>query len=374
MAYTYYRPITIDYTKVSTSNHTDFPVVIAGTYSYLATTANGGNVESANGYDIKFTSDEAGTTQLKQQTESWDATTGRIEIIVKIPTLSYTSNTTIYMWYGDSSVTTSNDDASNVWNSAYKFVCNMNADPSTTVYDSTSSPAHMTTQGSMTSGDLVDGAIGKSVVFERSKSQYAKTATSVAKLNITGDYTLEYYGKFNDVTLENVLLGRGDGGAYLQYWLSTENTAKVWLVSSGGGNFKSTSTLTTGTYYYIVGVRDVTTGRIYINGTQDNTGTGFNNPASRTEPLFHGYNNYSPVQRYGDSETAFLRVSNVARSAGWIATIYNNINSPSTFYSIGAAVGGVTSELKKVASVPYASIKKIDKIAIASVKKFSGIA
>ncbi len=32
-----------------------------------------------------------------------------------------------------------------------------------------------------------------------------------------------------------------------------------------------------------------------------------------------------------------IRVSNIARSADWIAAEYNNQKNPSTFYSIGAA-------------------------------------
>src|SRR6185437_16493291 len=39
-----------------------------------------------------------------------------------------------------------------------------------------------------------------------------------------------------------------------------------------------------------------------------------------------------------------VRVSNVARSAGWIATEYNNESSPSLFYTaaLGQSTGGVT--------------------------------
>ncbi|MEO8368841.1 MAG: LamG-like jellyroll fold domain-containing protein, partial [Candidatus Solibacter sp.] len=33
-----------------------------------------------------------------------------------------------------------------------------------------------------------------------------------------------------------------------------------------------------------------------------------------------------------------VRISSAPRSAGWIATGYNNQSSPSTFYSIGAAI------------------------------------
>src|ERR1700736_7070434 len=100
------RTITIDHTKVPNTDQTNFPVLISGTYPYLATTANGGNVRSANGYDIIFTSDAAGTSNLTFERESYNPTTGTATFWVKIPTVSHTTDTAIYMFYSNSSVTT----------------------------------------------------------------------------------------------------------------------------------------------------------------------------------------------------------------------------------------------------------------------------
>ena len=46
--YSYRRAITISHTKVPTTDQTDFPVLVSGTFSYLATTANGGNVTNSS--------------------------------------------------------------------------------------------------------------------------------------------------------------------------------------------------------------------------------------------------------------------------------------------------------------------------------------
>jgi methylaspartate ammonia-lyase len=40
---------------------------------------------------------------------------------------------------------------------------------------------------------------------------------------------------------------------------------------------------------------------------------------------------------FGGGTLDEVRVSSTARSAGWIATEYNNQSSPSTFYTVGAA-------------------------------------
>src|SRR5262249_28636001 len=91
--YTYSRTITIDHTKVPNTDQANFPVLISGTYAYLATTSNGGNVSNANGYDITFTSDAAGTQTLPYERESYNATTGAVNLWVKVPTLSHTADT-----------------------------------------------------------------------------------------------------------------------------------------------------------------------------------------------------------------------------------------------------------------------------------------
>ena len=49
--YTYSRSITINHNKVPNTDQSNFPLLISGTYPYLATVANGGRVRNSNGYD-----------------------------------------------------------------------------------------------------------------------------------------------------------------------------------------------------------------------------------------------------------------------------------------------------------------------------------
>ena len=74
--YAYRRVITINQTKVTNSDLTDFPILVSGTYPYLATVANGGMVQSANGYDVIFTSDATGHTLLDFEIDGYNAITG----------------------------------------------------------------------------------------------------------------------------------------------------------------------------------------------------------------------------------------------------------------------------------------------------------
>jgi hypothetical protein len=92
--YSHTRAITIDHTKVA-ANQTNFPVLISGAYGFLANVANGGQVTNANGYDIYFAADAAGTARLDHEIESYDPATGTIAMWVRIPALSSTCDTVI---------------------------------------------------------------------------------------------------------------------------------------------------------------------------------------------------------------------------------------------------------------------------------------
>lgn len=100
----YRRAITIDHTKVPNTDQANFPVLISATYSYLATTANGGNVTNTNGYDILFTSDADGLNPIPFERETYNPSTGAINYWVQVPTVSHTTDTVIYMFYGNSSI------------------------------------------------------------------------------------------------------------------------------------------------------------------------------------------------------------------------------------------------------------------------------
>src|SRR2546428_11772733 len=117
--YTYRRTITIDHTKVPNTDLSNFPVLISGTYSYLATTSNGGNVQNANGYDVIFTSDTGCANKLDHEVESYK-TNGEVRYWVKVPTVSHTApDTTIYMCYGNTSISSSQENKNGVWESYF---------------------------------------------------------------------------------------------------------------------------------------------------------------------------------------------------------------------------------------------------------------
>ena len=103
-AFAYERAITIDHTKVQNSDQQNFTVLISGRFGYLATVANGGKVQSDSGFDIAFAADPAGTQLLSWEIDSYSPVTGAAGFWVKVPLLSSTADTVIYLLYGNPAV------------------------------------------------------------------------------------------------------------------------------------------------------------------------------------------------------------------------------------------------------------------------------
>jgi len=122
----YRKEITIDNTKVSASL-SDFPVLIDIIDADLASNAQ------ADGDDILFTDDS--DVKLSHEIELYNSTTGHLVAWVKVPSLSSSIDTVIYVYYGNSSVG-SQQDVNNVWDSDFVMVQHLE-EASGNVLDST---------------------------------------------------------------------------------------------------------------------------------------------------------------------------------------------------------------------------------------------
>jgi len=169
--------LVIQYGKVGTTL-ANFPTLITkDTLPSEIFDADGSYPALNGGGDIRFSSDSAGVTQLACEIEQFvtdnDPANGKAAIWVKVPSVSSSSNTTIYIWYNKSGETqpAENDTygKENVWDSNYKLVQHMNQDPSGSapqMIDSTSNDCDGTSAGTMLTEDLVDAQIGKGLDFD----------------------------------------------------------------------------------------------------------------------------------------------------------------------------------------------------------------
>jgi hypothetical protein len=355
--YSDYRPITIAHANVPNTDQTNFPVLISGVYSYLATTANGGNVTNANGYDIIFTADAGGTQTLPFERESYNPATGAVNFWVQVPTLSHTIDTVIYMFYGNSLVTTDPSNKTGVWDSNYKAVWHMGEGSGSTAHDSTVSGL----SGFLTNTSWTTGEVGTGLGFNGSNSTDNLGSTASA-LTMTNGYTVSawvYMPSLSAFSQRIFIKSPISTAPYDEYALSQVGTGagaagpRFRFEGNTGGTLHysdSASNLSPNTWYYVVSAWDGSTMRLYINGSLNASLSGVTGTITK-------YNNNGQIgydNTGGGNENFFngtideVRVSSIARSADWIATEYNNETGLTTFYSIGVANGGSSPAISNV--------------------------
>ncbi|MEQ8525855.1 DUF2341 domain-containing protein [Gracilimonas sp.] len=313
--YTFRKKFAVDNAQVSGStNLTDFPVLISLTENDFRTTGNGGGVESPNGYDIVFTSAD-GSTVLDHELESYNASTGEILFWVRFPTLNATSDTEFFVYYGNSSQTT-DQSVNTTWNSGYQMVLHLDSDLS----DATSNGNNGSTSGT----SVIPGIIGDGRDFNAGSGNDIITIPDDPSIEITGDITISFWmngSNLNSVGPDLVTKGAYNS-SYAVYYFNN-------ITVNDDGTAFDGSALNDGQDYYVTFTNSSTNGRtIYIDGAQDVTnGTAFNfTPNGDNLTLSSGDFQF-------DGMMDEVRISNVARSADWIATEYSNQNAPGSFIS-----------------------------------------
>src|ERR1044072_8168524 len=335
--YTYRRTITIDHTKVPNTDQSNFPVLISGTYSYLATVANGGNVQNANGFDVIFTSDAACGTKLNHEVQTYSASTGTVDYWVKVPSLSHTTDTTIYLCYGNSAITTDPSTKTSVWDSNFKAVYHLDDQAANTSVSDSTANASNGVNAANTSGKSVSGKVGKALTYNGSSDN---TTTAVTQ---TGSFTWECWFQLTNWTTQagssnysTLMSGTyASGGALLMLWKDSAYVVQ-FASDNAGGVTSGNNSVAPGGWHHAAYTRTGNSGTysLYFDGVlKGQVASGTNNTSStitfgrRTDATAQALN--------GLLDEA--RISNVARSADWLRTEYNNQSSPATFYSISSA-------------------------------------
>jgi len=148
--WSYRRKLTVNEAQVD-ADLTNFPVLVKLDSSFF-------DFDKAqnSGEDIRFTSSD-GLTLLKYEIERWDQTGGKAEIWAKLPTVSGTSNTDFYIYYGNPSALDAQD-PTNVWDPSFKMVQHIEESSGTGRTDSTSNDNDGTTYGVAHVSENIDGS------------------------------------------------------------------------------------------------------------------------------------------------------------------------------------------------------------------------
>lgn len=334
----FYRAITPDATKAGASDSSNFPVLVCGTYGYLATVANGGKVNGVE--DIRFYSDSGLTTLMDFKILRWDATTGFIVARVKQATLSHTSGVAFYMAYGKAA-DTADVGTTAVYSNSYEVALALENGTTLALTDATSHARNATeynSSGIAAPGTVTAGTakVGGGAVFDGSHLiavDYNGTALTTATIefwvktttngSVCGVFEWQFAGSF---------IGGNRSGNPFVLVQNDNGNLKIYV----DGSYRETSqTLSTNTWYKItVTLSASSVWKFYLGATLLSTYTG-----GVSNQSFARYANW------GSGFNGFLTglvdeaaISSVTRAADWVTAMYNNENDPSTFYSVGSEV------------------------------------
>jgi len=363
MAYQYHRQITIDHTKVG-EDLADYPFLFNSTLPELKTVANGGHVHNtatggASGSltvpaDLVFSPNSDGSGKYDFEVEKYDPTTGELVAWVRIPSLSSSSDTTLYLCYGDSSVTTSQENVTGVWDSNFKAVWHL-GESGDYPYDSTGGNNDVTARGG-TPDYQQAGKIGYSVRFQSASSEYFSVPDS-ADFAMT-DATFEAWVKAPSGTSHRNIVRQDDSpNTPRDLWLfriaDSHRGQFAYMVDGVLLSVTTAVSVDDDTWKYLVGVRDGTAIYIYLNaGTPQSATGGSSGTVDVADVLLIGAFKSSEIKEFFNGLIDEVRISSVARSSGYISTTYNNTSSPATFYSVAAEVAAVTRTHSPGASLP----------------------
>jgi RHS repeat-associated protein len=332
-SYQYRRTIVLGHANVPNTDQSDFPVLISGVYSYLATVGNGGLVQSSNGYDIIFSSDPEGATKLDHEIDGYNSVTGTVSFWVRIPTLSHTADTTIYLFYGNPNITGSQENKAGVWKNGYASVYHLGNGTTLGLTDSATAGYNL-----LGSASAVSGKIGGGAAFNgNAGSSYLYYDSVTAYPSVESPATLETWFQLASSAGGQEIVGYGantwGGSREALYWdgsnilLEFENMAVI-----GPMAFNSN-------WHHLVGVYSggnltATTGRIYLDGVLVSNAFSAGAPSiTTTEFKIGGIPTVTSCCAFNGSVDE-VRVSSSARSGDWVATEFANQSSPSTFYAV----------------------------------------
>lgn len=352
--YNYYRIITMESDYID-SDLTDFTIAVSFTSPLTKTVANGGHVENtttggASGSltipaDMIFCDDLACTNQYAHEIADYDATTGALEAWIEITSLDSDADQTFYMHYGNSSVTTNQEDIAGTWSNSYAAVYHF-ADLGG--YDSGPNGLDATDNASAGS---TGGVIGTAVGFDT--DDYYTTPDNAALDFGTSDFSLTVAFKVDN-----------DGGALFGYGDRADSQGwTCYLAATGPQCLLDDATdqvsigpatdYTDNTWRHFGFNADRSgNGQVYINGVSVNSTdittidslTGTDNGWIEIGRMH--YSGVFPAANYiGSPGTAWMdevRISTTLRTTAWLDAEYNTLINNTLFISLGSEQTGAT--------------------------------
>jgi biopolymer transport protein ExbB len=336
--YRYRRWVTFDHTKVSgDADLSNFVALFSGTYAWLATVANGGRVQDANGADIRF--ETAAGVKLAHEVQSYDPATGSVVLWVLIPVLAGAADTAIYIYYGKAGLVSPEADKTATW-AGYDLVVHFEQDPgNASPQFLNSGPAAGSLYGwNMVSGDWIAGAgyTGKAVRTNGSNKSIQSNSLNLGSASTPTTLSLWLRRQSDDTASHGMLV-------------QSASSPRVYLDHTGSLNWR----------FYNGAYRTVTLSRsdyapigtwVFLQLSFADAGPDTrarvlrDDGTFKTETIIAGQLRVaaSGAVLVGKSSSSYsqidvdeVRLCQMERSFDWGITEYRNQSSPSTFYGVG---------------------------------------
>jgi len=320
--------ITVDHTQVIGGPHAAFPLYVEVSDLLLDRGA-------------VFTADD-GVTTLAYEREALRS--GVLLAWVRVPMLPSDHDTVIYLYTGDASAPDA-DMRTAVWDAGFQAVWHAGATDTgaLTITDSTSHANHGTDTGGLAVGTTAK--LGRGLTFDGVDDAFqVPGSASLASSGALG--TLELWTNWANVMptgYERILMTPntlGGDGSGMEWSINSINQYYYYPAAAGGANYAGISVpFTVGAWFHVAVTQDLSTKtvRMYVNGAErmkemDGAATLWGSTPSQADWFWGG----KPGSARYAGQMDEIRVSNVVRSPGWIATEFANQNTPASFYSLVA--------------------------------------
>jgi len=320
--WSYVKRIVVNHTRVL-SDLVDFPVLVSeASDPDLAAHAQDG------GGDIVFV-DSLNLTRYPHELEKFDGDSGELQAWVRIPILSSSSDTIMFMYYGNSGCG-NQQNVSGVWDDDFAGVWHMPDVTTSTINDSTTH-GNNGVKTSVGSPVQVLGKIDGSQLFDGNDDRI--TIANSTSLN-PAVFTLEYW-------LRNLPPQSGDFFARMTGKTKGFETAidsnddygndDVSVYFYDGIWHDTGFDAVAGTWYYLVWMYDGDTVALSVNGTEVYSLSGQSVLLNGDLALGNVVGSLQGLS--GGLDEA--RLSRVVRSDDWIGTCFQTMNEPESFLSFG---------------------------------------
>ncbi|MFC1504592.1 DUF2341 domain-containing protein, partial [Spirochaetota bacterium] len=325
--------LTLD-TSLIFGTHDNFPwLVVISNDTHLSGSAQG------SGDDILFTYDD-GLTKIPHEIEYYSS--GTLFAWVKIGILSASTNTNLYVYFGN---LTTNDmsDQTNVWDPYFGGVWHLEETSGT--HDDSTSNGNTGYITNYTGGVIqnTQGIVGVADYINCDISNYIDCGTDSSLNAGANDFTFSLWFSYTNTSVfDGRFGGNGDlsatGGKRYSLQVSKSGIGRIGFkidddTANQASLLSSSDKYTNGLWHHLAGVRDGINLRLYLNGTEANTPADCTLVGSIDDPahfILGGMKNddssipYSvnaPYNGFMDE----VRFTKTARSSNWIKTEYSNI-------------------------------------------------